>query len=94
MLGAAGGPLPITTSRMGCLLDVLEHAFRVLGLERAAGGDEVSGELVLARSSSLSATWTVSRATVICGSSRRSLGEPRLRETVTLVGLTYSVEAS
>jgi hypothetical protein len=27
-----GGPLPITSSRMGHLLDALEHAYRVLGL--------------------------------------------------------------
>ena len=46
---AAGGPLPITASRMGCLLDALEHAYRVLGFDRAAGGDEVFGQLVLAR---------------------------------------------
>ena len=38
---AGGGPLPITASRMGCLLDALEHAYRVLGFDRAAGGDEV-----------------------------------------------------
>ena len=36
-----GGPLPITASRMGCLLDALEHAYRVLGFDQAAGGDEV-----------------------------------------------------
>src|SRR5579871_6636578 len=35
-----GGPLAITSSRMGHLLDALEHAYRVLGLEAAAGGDE------------------------------------------------------
>lgn len=45
----AGGPLPITASRMGCLLDSLEHAYRVLGLADAAGGDEVFRDLVLAR---------------------------------------------
>jgi hypothetical protein len=39
---AAGGPLPITSSRMGCLLDALEHAWRVLGFDRASGGDAVS----------------------------------------------------
>jgi hypothetical protein len=39
--GAAGGPLPITASRMGCLLDALERAYRVLGSDRAAGGDAV-----------------------------------------------------
>jgi hypothetical protein len=39
--GAAGGPLPITASRMGCLADALEHAYRVLGFDVASGGDEV-----------------------------------------------------
>jgi hypothetical protein len=46
---AAGGPLPITASRMGCLADALEHAYRVLGFDQASGGDEVFGQLVLAR---------------------------------------------
>ena len=44
-----GGPLPITASRMGHLWDALLHGFRVLGFERAAGGDEVFAQLVLAR---------------------------------------------
>ena len=30
--GAGSGPLPITASRMGCLLDALEHAWRRAGL--------------------------------------------------------------
>jgi len=47
--GAPGGPLPITASRMGCLLDALEHAWRVLGLDRATGGDQVFFDLVAAR---------------------------------------------
>ena len=47
--GGAGGPLPITATRMGCLLDALGHAYRALGLERAAGGDAVFRDLVLAR---------------------------------------------
>lgn len=47
--GGRGGPLPITSSRMGHLLDALDHAYRVLGLEAAAGGDEVFRQLVLAR---------------------------------------------
>jgi hypothetical protein len=34
---------------MDCLLDALEHAWQVLGLDRAAGGDEVFRDLVLAR---------------------------------------------
>jgi hypothetical protein len=47
--GRGGGPLPITSTRMGHLLDALEHAYRVLGLEDAAGGDEVFRQLVIAR---------------------------------------------
>lgn len=46
---AGGGPLPITSSRMGHLLDSLEHAYRVLGFQDAASGDEVFAQLVLAR---------------------------------------------
>jgi len=34
---------------MGCLLDALEHAYRLLGFEDAAGGDGVFRQLVLAR---------------------------------------------
>jgi hypothetical protein len=47
--GAGGGPLPITSSRMGCLLGAVEHAWRVLGLDDATGGDEVFFQLVAAR---------------------------------------------
>jgi hypothetical protein len=43
------GPLPITSSRMGHLLDALGRAYEVLGFGRASGGDVVFGELVLAR---------------------------------------------
>jgi hypothetical protein len=43
------GPLPITSSRTGHLLDALDRAYRVLGLDGAAGGDEVFRQLVLAR---------------------------------------------
>ena len=43
------GPLPITSSRMGHLLDALDRGYRVLGLSDAAGGDEVFRQLVLAR---------------------------------------------
>jgi hypothetical protein len=46
---AGGGPLPITSSRMGCLLDALERGYRVLGLDAAARGDGVFRDLVLAR---------------------------------------------
>jgi hypothetical protein len=46
---AGGGPLPITSSRMGCLLDALERGYQALGLDAAAGGDGVFRDLVLAR---------------------------------------------
>ena len=45
--GPAG--LPITSSRMGHLLDALERAYRVLGLNDAADSDEVFRHLVMAR---------------------------------------------
>jgi hypothetical protein len=48
-VGAPGGPLPITASRMAHLWDALLHGYRVLGFERAVGGDEVFAQLVLAR---------------------------------------------
>ena len=44
-----GGPLPITSSRMGHLWDALEHVYRVLGFEAAVAGDPVFRDLVLAR---------------------------------------------
>ena len=47
--GAGGGPLPITSTRMGHLWDALAHAYEVLGLHHAARGDEVFRQLVLAR---------------------------------------------
>ena len=43
------GPLPITFSRMSHLVDALERAYRVLGFDDAAGGDDVFRDLVLAR---------------------------------------------
>ena len=46
---ASGGPLPITSSRMGHLVDALEHAYQVLGFEDAAGGDKTFRHVVLAR---------------------------------------------
>jgi DDE family transposase len=46
---APGGPLPITSSRMGHLVDAIERAYQVLGLDDAAGGDEAFRQLVLAR---------------------------------------------
>jgi len=67
-LQAAGpsGPLPVTSSRMGHLLDALDRGYRVLGLDEAAGGDEVFRLLVVAR-----VIEPVSSPMVICGSSRR-----------------------
>ena len=47
--GTGGGPLPITSTRMGHLLDALARAYRVLGFPGATGGDEVFAQLVLAR---------------------------------------------
>jgi hypothetical protein len=35
--GAPGGSLPITSSRMGHLLEALSHGYRMLGLGGAAG---------------------------------------------------------
>ena len=46
---AGGGPLPVTASEMSHLVDSLERAYRVLGFEEAAGGDEMFRHLVLAR---------------------------------------------
>ena len=37
----AGGPLEITSSRMGHLWDALARAYEVPGFDAAAGGDEV-----------------------------------------------------
>ncbi|GAA5108971.1 hypothetical protein GCM10025762_15190 [Haloechinothrix salitolerans] len=45
----AGGPLPITASRMGHLWDALAHVYDALGFDVAADGDEVFRCLVLAR---------------------------------------------
>jgi Transposase DDE domain len=45
----AGGPLPITSSRMGQLWDALWHAYEALGFDAASDGDEVFLCLVLAR---------------------------------------------
>jgi hypothetical protein len=45
----AGGPLPITSARMGHLWDALACAYERLGFDDAAGGDEVFRHLVLAR---------------------------------------------
>ena len=44
-----GGPLPIRSSRMGHLVDAISEAYRVLGLEKATGADEVFKHLVIAR---------------------------------------------
>jgi hypothetical protein len=47
--GAGGGPLPITSTRMGHLWDALWHGYQELGFGQASGGDEVFAQLVLAR---------------------------------------------
>jgi hypothetical protein len=47
--GAPGGPLPVISSRMGCLVDALAHAYDVLGFTAATGGDEAFFQLVAAR---------------------------------------------
>ena len=54
----AGGPLPITATRMGHLWDALSLAYHVLGFNQAAGGDEVFRHLVLAPIMSQPASWT------------------------------------
>jgi len=45
----SGGPLPITSTRMGHLWDALCRAYDALGFDDATDGDEVFRELVLAR---------------------------------------------
>jgi hypothetical protein len=47
--GIAGAPLEIVSSRAGHLWDALCRAYTRLGLDHAAGGDEVFRDLVLAR---------------------------------------------
>jgi hydrogenase/urease accessory protein HupE len=47
--GGGGGPLPITSSRMGHLLDGLARGYDVLGFGRPTSRDEVFRQLVLAR---------------------------------------------
>jgi hypothetical protein len=46
---SAGGPLEITSSRMGHLWDALCRAYDLVGFGQATGGDEVFRQLVLAR---------------------------------------------
>jgi hypothetical protein len=48
-VGPSGRPLEIASSRMGHLWDGLSSAYDLLGFARAAGGDEVFRQLVLAR---------------------------------------------
>lgn len=45
----SGGPLPITSTRMGHLWDALCRAYDALGFDVATGGDGVFRQLVLAR---------------------------------------------
>ena len=46
---ASGGPLEITSTRMGHLWDALGRAYDALGFDQAAKGDDVFRQLVLAR---------------------------------------------
>jgi hypothetical protein len=46
---SAGGPLPISASRMAHLWDALSHVYDTLGFRKATDGDEVFRQLVLAR---------------------------------------------
>jgi hypothetical protein len=66
---AAGGLLPITASRMGCLLDVLDHPYRMLGFDEACGGDEVFEQLVVVRIiepvSKADSAWVLEEAGVV-----------------------------
>src|SRR6185437_1632540 len=75
--GSAGGPLPITSSRTGCLLDALARAYDVLGLGPAAGGDEVFRDLVIARiiepASKLDSLRVLEEAGVSAGASYRTV---------------------
>ena len=71
---AAGGPLPILGSRMATLVGALEHGYRVLGLEQAAGGDEVFAQLVLARIIEPTRSWTVPGCWPRPGSHRARIG--------------------
>jgi hypothetical protein len=54
----AGGPLPITASRMGHLWDALAAAYERLGFADAAEGAEVFRQLVLARIIEPTSSWT------------------------------------
>ena len=45
----AGGVAPITSNRMGVLLEALEAAWRAVGLDGLDGADEVFRRLVIAR---------------------------------------------
>jgi hypothetical protein len=68
--GAPGGPLPITSSRMGCLLDALAHAYDVLGFRPRPAGMRCSSSWRPRGSSSRSASWTA------CGCWRKPVSYP------------------
>ena len=72
--GAGGGPLPITSSRTGHLWDALAHAYGELGFDRAAGGDEVFRQLVLARIIEPASKLDSLRVLEETGSARRRTG--------------------
>jgi hypothetical protein len=76
-VAGAGGPLPITSSRMGQLWEALSHGYAVLGFDRAAGGMRCSGSWCWPGSSSRPASWTVRGCWRKWGSPRRRM--PRLK---------------
>lgn len=47
--GTHHDPVPVTSEKAGHLIDAIEHAYTTLGLDDAAGGDEVFRNLVIAR---------------------------------------------
>jgi hypothetical protein len=76
--GGRGGPLAITSSRMGHLVDALIHAYRVLGFEQAVSGDEVFGQLVLALPGFAKESWRQHLAAA-CAARREALVPPGSR---------------
>jgi hypothetical protein len=66
--GAGGGPLPITASRMDCLIGALEHAWRILGLER---GQPPDGEVLAIGSGAIAVARRTAARCCRSGSCRR-----------------------
>ena len=76
--GIAGAPLEIVSSRARHLWDALCRVYDLLGLDRAAGGDEVFRDLVLARiiEPTSKPAASVSRPMVAAGAGGRTGGIP------------------